>query len=127
MAAAVITGAALAIDGGVLAERTGLLAIAGIGGAAIGLIAAGAAASPDGVLPAAMPRSRARRLAIGLAIGAVAGGALITWWYGRTEGGVLGPLDYLWTTFGPYVPVEAVLAALTAAWGAGAGPVRWRE
>ena len=37
------------------------------------------------------------------------------WLYARTEGGVLGPLDYLGETFGLLVPLQ-VLAASIAAW-----------
>jgi len=124
--ALVVTVAAFVIVGGVLAEQRGLLLIAGIGGAAIGLLAAGATVSPDGVTPPAMDRTRVARVAITLAVAAVVGGALGTWAYGRLEGGVLDPLTYFWTVFGPLIPAEAVVAALAAAWGAGAGPVRSR-
>lgn len=122
--ALLVTVAALVVVGGVLAEQRGLLLIAGFGGAAIGLLAAGAAVSPDGVRPPALSRSRAVRMAVGLALLAVAGGAAGTWAYGRLEGGVLDPVTYLWTVFGLLIPAEAVIAGLTAAWGAGAGPVR---
>lgn len=107
-----------------LAERTGLLAVAGIGGAALGLLAAGAAVSPDGVAPPAMTRRRATRVAVALAFATIAGAALGTWAYGRFEGGVMDPLAYLWETFGLSVPAQAIIAAIAAAWGAGAGPVR---
>jgi hypothetical protein len=33
-------------------------------------------------------------------------------------------VDYLFETFGPFVPAEALLAALAAWWGAGIGPVQ---
>ena len=46
------------------------------------------------------------------------------WAYALGEGGTLGLLDYLLQTFGPFVPAEAVIAAVTAWWGAGAGPVQ---
>jgi hypothetical protein len=36
----------------------------------------------------------------------------------------MDPLGYLWATLGLYVPAEALIAGLAAAWGAGAGPVR---
>ena len=125
IAAAAVTAVALVVDGGVLAEERGLLAISGLGGAAIGLLAA-AAASPDGGIPAPLPRADVTRIAAGLAIASIVLGALGMWAYGRLEGGVMDPLTYLWTTLGPYVPAEAVLAGLAAVWGAGAGPVRWR-
>jgi hypothetical protein len=122
----VVTAVALVLDGGVLAEERGLLAISGLGGAAIGLLAAAAAASPDSVIPAPLPRADVKRIAAGLAIASIVLGALGMWAYGRLEGGVMDPLTYLWTTLGLYVPAEAVLAGLAAVWGAGAGPVRWR-
>ena len=62
-------------------------------------------------------------LAIGLAVGSVVVAAGATWLYALREGGVLGPIDYLLTVFGPFVPGELLLAALTATWGAGAGPI----
>ena len=125
--ALLVTVAAMVVVGGVLAEQRGLLLTAGFGGSAIGLLAAGAAVSPDGVAPPALPRGRAVRVAVFLAVLAVAGAAIGTWAYGRLEGGVLDPVTYLWTVFGPLIPAEAVLAGLTAAWGAGAGPVRSRS
>ena len=124
--ASIATAAALVIDGGVLAEETGLLAISGLGGAVIGLLVAGAGVSADGVSAAPVPRGRLTRIAVGLALATVTVAAIGTWAYGRLEGGVMDPLNYLWTTFGPWIPAEAVLAALAAAWGAGAGPIRWR-
>lgn len=126
MLVALLTAIGLVLVGGVLAERRGLLALAGIGGAAIGLLAATPATSPDGILPALLPRGRATRVAIALAVAAVAVGAIGTWLYSLAEGGVLGPLDYIWTVLGPWTPAEAAIAAIAAAWGAGAGPVRWR-
>jgi len=125
--ASIATAAALVVDGGVLAEERGLLAISGLGGAAIGLLAASAGVSADGVAAAPLPRGRVTRIAVLLAIATVVVAALGTWAYGRLEGGVMDPVTYLWTTFGPWVPAEAVLAVLAAAWGAGAGPVRWRS
>ena len=68
----------------------------------------------------------ATRTAVGLALLAVTAGALGTWAYGRLEGGVMDPLSYLWETLGLYVPAQAAVAGLAAAWGAGAGPVRGR-
>ena len=37
------------------------------------------------------------------------------WEYGRREGGVLAPLDYLAEVYGPLVPLQ-LLAAAGAAW-----------
>lgn len=122
----VITALALVLVGGVLAERRGLLAIAGIGGAVMGLLGANAAVSRDGLAPPPMSRREATRMAVGLALLAVAAGALGTWAYGRLEGGAMDPLSYLLATLGLYVPAQAVVAGLAAAWGVGAGPVRGR-
>ena len=127
IAAGIITAAALVLVGGVLAEQRGLLAIAGVGGAAIGLLAAKAAVSPDGIRPPALARGRVVRVAVGLAVLAIAAAAIGMWAYGRLEGGVLDPLTYLWFVFGPFIPAEAAIAAIAAGWGAGAGPIRSRS
>jgi hypothetical protein len=50
--------------------------------------------------------------------------ATATWLIGRAEGGVLGPIEYLVETFGPFVPGEAVIAAIGAWWGATNGPIQ---
>ncbi|HSO29770.1 MAG TPA: hypothetical protein VLS28_07685, partial [Candidatus Sulfomarinibacteraceae bacterium] len=125
--AALLTAAAFVLVGGVLAERRGLLAIAGLGGAVIGLLTARAAVSADGIAPPALSRGGTTKAAIALAMLAVLAGALGTWAYGRLEGGVMDPLAYLWEVLGPFVPVEAALAGIAAAWGAGAGPIRGRS
>jgi hypothetical protein len=127
VAAGIVTAAALVLVGGVLAEQRGLLAIAGIGGAAMGLLAARAAVSPDGVRPPALSRGRVVRVAVGLALLAIAVAAIGTWAYGRLEGGVLDPLTYLWSVYGPLIPTEAAIAAVASTWGAGAGPIRSRS
>ena len=49
---------------------------------------------------------------------AVALGQLGLWWYAGTEGGVLPLVDYLAETFGLLVPLQALLAAGFAWWGA---------
>ena len=59
-----------------------------------------------------------------MAIGAVVVADIATWLYALREGGTLGLLDYLLTTFGPFVPGELVVAALGALWGASSGPVK---
>jgi hypothetical protein len=127
IAASVVSATLITIVGGVLAEHSGLLAIAGIGGAVTGLLAARAGVSPDGRRPAPMARPRATAIAVGLALGTIVASSIAIWVYGRLEGGVMDPVSYLWATFGPFVPAEAVVAALAAAWGAGAGPVRGRS
>lgn len=124
IAAGIVTAAALVVVGAVLAEQRGLLALAGIGGGAIGLLGARAAVSPDSVRPPALSRGGAVRAAVGLALLAIAVAAIGTWAYGRLEGGVLDPLSYLWTVYGLLIPAEAAIAVAAAAWGAGAGPIR---
>ena len=66
-----------------------------------------------------MPRSTWRGggasvIALALALGAVALGQLGLWQYGRSEGGVLGPLDYLGQVYGPLVLVEFAAAGVIA-------------
>lgn len=123
--AAAIGALLLFLVGGLMASTAGLLLVAGITGAAVGLLLARAAvtgpASPPG--GAALTRRQASRLAIAIAILAVIIGALATWLFARAEGGTLGFLDYLTETFGLFTPAELLVAALAAAWGAGAGPV----
>lgn len=123
---ATVGGGLLFLLGGLLSTTVGLLFIAAAIGAGVGLTLAGlAVAAPldAGTGQALMPRAAVRRWALLLAIGAVLLAAIATWLFARSEGGVLGIVDYLWSTFGILVPAEALLAAGAAAWGAGAGPV----
>lgn len=102
-------GAALiTVLGGVLALSAGLLVAAAVIGwaVAVGLRAGAGDRIPPG---------RRVRLAIGVALVAVALGQFGLWRYALLEGGVLGPLDYLAQAFGPLVPLEFV-AAWTLAW-----------
>ncbi len=92
-------------------------------GAAVGLVLARVAAAPAG-LASPIARRTVAWIAIGLSLAAVVVSAVATWAYARGEGGTLGLIDYLLTTFGPFVPAEAVLAAVTAWWGASVGPVQ---
>lgn len=119
---AVIGGAALLITGAILTSTAGLLFIAGVTGGAIGLVLARAAVPRTAARP--VSRRTVAWLAVALAIGAVAIGAIATWLVALGEGGTLGLIDYLLDTFGPFVPGEAVIAAIAAAWGANAGPVQ---
>jgi hypothetical protein len=112
----------LTFVGAILASTEGLLFVAGVTGGAVGLVLSRAAAPGPEADP--VPRTRIARLAVGLSVAAVALAALATWIYARGEGGTLGPIDYLLTTFGPLVPGEAVIAAVTAWWGARIGPVQ---
>ena len=114
---------ALVLVGAVLASTAGLLFVAGIAGAAIGLVLARAAAPRDETRRPT-PRRTVAWLSIGLALAAVAVGAVATWLIARLEGGTLGIVDYLIEAFGLFVPAEAVLAAIAAWWGASAGPVQ---
>jgi hypothetical protein len=91
-----------------LAVSAGLLVVAGATGWAVALgLRVGGGAS--------LPASRRARLALALALLAVVLGQVGLWLYARTEGGVLGPLDYLGETFGPLVPLELAAAGL-ASW-----------
>ena len=112
----------LTIVGAILASTAGLLFVAGVIGAAVGLVLSRAAVPAGLALPVA--RKTVARIAIGLSLAAVVLSAIATWAYARGEGGTLGLVDYLLTTFGPFVPAEAVLAAVTAWWGASTGPVQ---
>jgi hypothetical protein len=119
---ALLGAAALVLVGAVFASTFGLLFVAGAMGTVIGLLLARAAVPDTGARPA--PRALVVRVAIGLALVAVGVADVGIWLYGRGEGGTLGLLDYLWTTFGPFVPGVAIVAAVTAWWGATAGPVQ---
>lgn len=112
----------LTIVGSILASTGGLLFVAGVMGAALGLVLSRAAV-PSGVA-APVPRRTVAWIAIGLSVAAIAVSAFATWVYARGEGGTLGLLDYLLATFGPFVPAEAVIASVTAWWGASIGPVQ---
>jgi len=121
--AVAIGGAALlTLVGAVLASTAGLLFAAGITGAAIGLVLARAAVPLGEASP--VPRGRVARIAVGLSLAAVLIASLAAWVIARGEGGVLGPIDYLLTTFGPFIPAEAAIAAVAAWWGASVGPVQ---
>lgn len=120
--AAVLGGALLFAVGAIFSSTAGLLFIAGLTGGAIGLLLARAAVPGDADQPA-LTRRAATWLAMGLAVAAVAAGAIATWVFARGEGGTLGLIDYLLETFGLIIPGEIVIATIGAAWGAGAGPV----
>jgi hypothetical protein len=106
----------------VLTSTFGLLFVAGAAGGGIGLVLARAAAPRDDARP--VSRRTVVRIAVVVALAAVVLADIATWLVALEEGGVLGPLDYLWTTFGPFVPAELVIAAVTAWWGASTGPVQ---
>jgi hypothetical protein len=120
--AGVVGAALLFAIGAVFSSTAGLLFIAGLTGGTIGLLLARAAV-PGEAAQLALSRRGATWLAVVLAIAAVAVGAIATWLFARGEGGTLGLVDYLIETFGLIIPGELVIAAIGAAWGAGAGPV----
>lgn len=100
--------AAVTVLGGVMTVSAGLLVVAATTGWAVGLgLRVGAGQT--------LPADRRVRLAVGLALLAIVLGQLGLWLYARTEGGVLGPLDYLGEAFGLLVPLELVTAAI-ASW-----------
>lgn len=119
-------GTVLFVVSGILSTTVGLLFVAAVMGAGVGLTLAGLAVpaqSTDDAASAPLLRATVRQAAIILAVSAVVVAAIATWLFALSEGGALGILDYLWSTFGLLVPGELVVAAVGAAWGAGAGPV----
>lgn len=103
-----IGAGAIVLLGGVLSQTTGLLAVAGIGGIAVGRAVRGEATDDPG-------RSMRTAVALILALDMVALGNLGTWAFALSEGGVLGPIEYLLETFGPLVPAEIAVGSI-AAW-----------
>ena len=109
--AALIAVAVFLLFAGPLSFSAGLVIIAVFAGRSIGLVtrvAAGPAVSSDGRVVIA--------LLITIAWFVVA--QVAVWLYARSEGGVLGPLDYLAQTYGPLVPIELIVAVLVAWWSA---------
>ena len=105
---AIAVAAAIALFGGVVLVTAGLVALAALGGWAIGIAvrigSAGTVAADRRALMGAV-----------LAALAVLGGQLGLWLFARYEGGVLGPVDYLAETFGVLVPIELAFAVV-AGW-----------
>lgn len=126
IAAGLVTALLVVLVGGVLAEHRGLVFITGLGSGALGLLTARGTASPDGVTAPPWSRPRAMRIAVALGLATVALAALGIWIVSRLQGGVMDPLTYLWETTWLLVPALAVVAAVAAAIGVSAGPVRWR-
>jgi hypothetical protein len=104
-----VAGALLiTVLGGVMAVSAGLIVVAVATGWAVAFgLRVGAGET--------LPTGRLVRLAVGLALVAVVLGQLGLWLYARTEGGVLGPFEYLGETFGLLVPLELAAASI-AAW-----------
>jgi hypothetical protein len=105
--AAVVGAGAIVVLGGVLAISAGLVVVAGALGWAV---AAGLAYGAGEHLSA----RRRVGAAVGASIVAVAVAQVGLWQYALTEGGVLGPIDYLLEVYGPLVPLEFGAAALLA-------------
>ncbi len=99
---------AIVVAGGVLLITAGLVAVAAIGGWAVAM---GLRVGSAGLLD----RRRRVGTAVALAVAGVVLGQLGLWAYGRFEGGVLGPVDYLNEVYGPLVALE-IAAAAVAAW-----------
>jgi hypothetical protein len=106
-AAAIVGATAITVLGGVVTMTGGLLVVAAI----IGWATAWALRAGGGTTIAARRRAY---LALGLAIAGVALGQVGLWLYGRTEGGVLPLVEYLGETFGPLVPIQALIAGAVA-------------
>jgi len=105
---AAIGAATIVVLGGILTVTAGLVVVAaGIGWGVALALRFGAGSHLAG----------ARRAAIAVAITlvSVVVAQLGLWQYAQLEGGVLGPLDYLWEVFGLLVPIE-ILVAVGFAW-----------
>jgi len=109
--------------GALLSSSAGLVFVAGLTGAVVGLVLARAAAPGPSEEPG-LTRRQVTWSAVGLTVLAVVLGAAGTWLHALAEGGALGPIEYLLDTFGIVVPAELVIGAIGAAWGASAGPVQ---
>jgi hypothetical protein len=111
-AAAAVGGAVLTVLlGGVVALSAGLLVVAASAGNVVGLVTRIGGGTT-------VPRRRGIAIGVALALAGFALGQLGLWWYAGTEGGVLPLVEYLATTFGFLVPIQALLAAGFAWWGA---------
>lgn len=103
----IVGAAVITVLGGVFAVSAGLIVAA----AAVGWALAVALRVGAGEW---LTRSARVRLAVALAVAAIALGQLGLWLYARTEGGVLPPLDYLGQVFGFLVPAEFTAAVIVA-------------
>ncbi len=107
-AAVAISGAAAIVFlGGVLALTEILLVVAGFTGGGVGIALRWGAGDH-------LAGRRRVVIALVLALAGVALGQLGLWQYGRIEGGVLGPLDYLGQVYGPLVLLEFAAAGVLA-------------
>jgi hypothetical protein len=106
-AVAIAGAVAIVVLGGVLTLTEVLLVVAGFTGLGVGLALRWGAGGQ-------LAGRRRVVIALALALGAVLLGQLGLWQYGRSEGGVLGPLDYLGQVYGPLVLLEFAAAGVIA-------------
>ena len=106
-AVAIAGAAAIVVFGGVLTLTEILVIVAGFTGGGVGIALRWGAGDH-------LARRRRVVIALVVALGAVALGQLGLWQYGRSEGGVLGPLDYLGQVYGPLVVIEFAAAGVVA-------------
>jgi hypothetical protein len=104
-------GVAYAVLAGPLGLGAGLLVVSVAAGRFVGLAALAGASGSVG--------SRAIvACSVGVALAAVAGGETGAWLFARSEGGVLGPVDYVAQVHGPLALMDMSLAAAAAWWTA---------
>ena len=97
----------ITVLGGIVTLTVGLVVLAA-------LIGWGSAQALRIGAGSALGRSRRTWAAVGVALAAVALGQLGLWIYAGIEGGVLPLFDYLDQAFGLVVPVQLIVAPLTA-------------
>jgi hypothetical protein len=107
VAAAVVGAVAIVVLGGLLTLTAGLLVAAAAIGWGVAL------ALRFGAGDRIAPRRRVA-VALAIAMASVLAGQLGLWQNARMEGGVLPLLDYLGEVFGPLVPLQFAVAAVTA-------------
>jgi hypothetical protein len=107
IAVAISGAAAIVFLGGFLAFTEILLVVAGFTGGGVGIALRWGAGDH-------LAGRRRVVIALVLALAGVALGQLGLWQYGRIEGGVLGPLDYLGQVYGPLVLLEFAAAGVVA-------------
>ena len=108
LVAAVAGVVVFTIVAGPLAVDAGLVLIAGLMGLAVGRAVAAGGGS-------AIADRRRIGLAVLLFVAALVGAELATWQFALSEGGVLGPIDYLRDTFGFLVVLELLAGLIGAA------------
>ena len=100
---AAVGAAAIVVLGAILTMTAGLVVVAAVVGWGVALALRFGVGSR-----LAGPRRAA--LAVVITLLAIVAAQLGLWQYAQLEGGVLGPLDYLWEVFGVLVPIEIVVA-----------------